>query len=101
MQSTKNAPSFERVRAMDVKPYRWALWTSFGDESQAFLNEIVGRVWSRDGESLILILESHNSFLVHPDEKIRVCKVTDKPHRTRSFYEAADARDDAAMMKRR
>ena len=86
---------------MDVKPYRWALWTSFGDESQAFLNEIVGRVWSRDGESLILILESHNSFLVHPDEKIRVCKVTDKPHRTRSFYEAADARDDAAMMKRR
>ena len=54
----------ERVKVLDVIPYRHGVYCSIED-GKPFVNDIVGRQWSEDGEKVIFMLETHN-FLFEP-----------------------------------
>lgn len=58
-------PEFRKVRAIDVVPYRWALWCSV-EGREPFANQIVHAAWSDDGERIIFGLDSHNSYSAKP-----------------------------------
>lgn len=65
-------PHFEKVRAIDVVPYRWALWCSVGEERQPFANQICHVAWSSDGESVVFGLDSHNAFCAAPEDVLEL-----------------------------
>ncbi len=60
-------PKTEKVRALDVKPYRWGIWCSI-EGGEPFANEIVGLRWSEDGRYLWFMLESHNFDRFEPEQ---------------------------------
>lgn len=57
-------PAIVRVKVLDVVPYRHGVYCSIED-GKPFVNDIVSRDWSEDGEKVIFMLESHN-FLFEP-----------------------------------
>ena len=59
------------LRARDVKPYHYGVWSSIGG-GKPFSNTICSIKWSDDGEHLWFMLESHNFYKVAPDEEIEV-----------------------------
>lgn len=63
----KKHSEFKQVRAIDVKPYRWALWCSIKG-GEPFANPIVYRRWSEDGERIIFALDSNNGYSAKPDD---------------------------------
>jgi hypothetical protein len=70
-------PTFVTVRARDVKPYHYGIWSSTGGEP--FANCICAVKWSDDGEHLLFILESHGFYRVTPDEEVEVVDLTSNP----------------------
>lgn len=72
--STMNEPVFVTLRARDVKPYHYGLWSSVGGDP--FANCICSVKWSDDGAHLWFMLESHNFYKVEPDEEIEVVDLT-------------------------
>lgn len=87
-----------KKRAIDVTPYEHGIWCSIMD-GQPFVNTIVLRKWSEDGEKVVFMLDTHNFLMVPPNEEI---EVVEKPE---PFYNPAaqlDAlRKDAERMKTR
>ena len=73
--STMNEPVFVTLRARDVKPYHYALWSSVGGDP--FANCICLVKWSDDGTHLRWMLESHNFYEVEPDEEVEVVDLRD------------------------
>lgn len=65
---------FEDMRVIDIVPYRYGILCSIGD-GEPFINDIVDRQWSDDGELLILGLESHNAICHSPNEILSVIKL--------------------------
>ena len=64
-------PTFVTMKARDLKPYHYGLWSSV-EGGKPFSNTICVIRWSEDGEHLWLGLESHNSYKAKPDEEIEV-----------------------------
>jgi hypothetical protein len=75
MIATAPEPKTEKVRAIDVKPYRWALWCTVEGSSKPFANEICIRKWSDDGEKIIFMLDSHNFLFARPDEELELIPI--------------------------
>ena len=73
--STMNEPVFVTLRARDVKPYHYGLWSSVGGDP--FANCICLVKWSDDGTHLRWMLESHNFYTVEPDEEVEVVDLRD------------------------
>jgi hypothetical protein len=75
-------PIFLTMRAREVKPYHYAMWTSTGGEP--FANCICGVKWSEDGAHLWFMLESRNYYKTEADALIEVVDMTSNPVWTRS-----------------
>lgn len=75
--TTNASPNFERIRAVDVQPYRWGQWSSVGG-STPFLNQIVSKRWSENGDRIWFMLDSHNFMSAEPDEVLELVPM--KPH---------------------
>jgi hypothetical protein len=67
-------PKTVRIRATDVRPYRWALWCSV-DGGEPFANPIEGRRWSEDGQHIWFMLDTHNFYKAAPDDEIELIPV--------------------------
>lgn len=91
----KERPEETAIKAIDVKPYRWALWCSVGG-SEPFLNDIVCRKWSEDGEEIVFMLDSHNYLSSKPDDELNLVPI--EP--CASLAEEWDRRDEEKMLQR-
>lgn len=56
-------PVVQKMKVLDVRPYHYGVYCCI-EEGKPFVNEIVGKDWSEDGEKVIFMLETHN-FLFH------------------------------------
>jgi hypothetical protein len=74
------SPKFEKVKAIDVKPHRWALWCDQGEGSKPFANEISCRKWSDDGKRIIFMLDSFNFFNRDPEEVLELIPIPNPPY---------------------
>ena len=103
------APEMKQVKAIDVKPYRWALWCSVGDSGKPFENEIVGRKWSPDGKLIWFMLDSHNFYSAAPGEVLELVPLVEESElgasrlggsgRTEEFYAMVDANDAKSFVQ--
>lgn len=96
-RSIMDKPTTQMVRAIDVKPHRWAVWSSIGN-GEPFTNEIAIRRWSDDGTKIWFMLESHNFLTAAPDEEIELVPLT--PKVPADMLAAWDKRDEETMSKR-
>ena len=90
-------PKEVKVRAGDVKPYRWALWCQVeGGPSKPFANEIFTRAW--DGAGKIWFgLDSHNGYgPFDPDEVLSLIPYRSR-YMTDEWLEMLDRRDEEKM----
>lgn len=71
MGEAQAVPAFVVVRARDVKPYHFGLWSSVHG-GPPFANPIADVSWSDDGSALWLGLESHNFKRVGPDDLLEL-----------------------------
>ena len=69
-----NEPQTVKVRAVDVKPGRYALWCSI-EGGEPFANEICLRRWSEDKSQIIFMLETHNFIFTEPDEEMNLIEL--------------------------
>ena len=69
--NTETEPESVTLKARDLKPYHYGLWSSI-EGGKPFSNTICSIRWSEDGEHLWFMLESHNFYKVAPDEDIEV-----------------------------
>ena len=89
--ATDTEPESVTVKARDIKPYHYGVWSvtrdEAGRESAPFSNTIVHIRWSDDGKHLWFGLDTHNAMKVEPDEEVEVIPERD-PHtqRTRDRY---------------
>lgn len=60
----------QKVKALDVVPFRWALWCRIGD-GEPFANPIVSAKWLEDGR-IGFMLDSHNFLIVEPDAELEL-----------------------------
>lgn len=86
-----------KVRALNVKPHRWAAWCSIED-SEPFANEIVLRRWSDDGTTIWFMLESHNFMKAEPHEELDL--VPFDGGYSEAFLASTDAEDERRMGER-
>lgn len=71
-------PQTVEMKVVDVVPYKYGVYCCIED-GKPFVNEIVGRDWSEDGEKVILMLETHN-FLFHlPGDSVQVVPIERRP----------------------
>lgn len=75
--SEDTKPESVTVKARDIKPYHYGVWSSLRDpdtgrESKPFSNTVCLVRWSKDGNYLYLGLETHNSIKIAPDGLIEV-----------------------------
>ncbi len=89
---TTQAPPTIKVRAIDIRPGRYALWCQF-EEGEPFANEICLRRWSEDRTKIVFMLDSHNFVFKKPDEELEVIVL---PTHGRDFT-ALDENDRARM----
>lgn len=73
-------PTIQRMKVLDVLPYRYGVYCSIED-GKPFVNDIVGRQWSEDGEKVIFMLESHNFLFEPPDGELDVVALKPMGHR--------------------
>lgn len=66
------SPVMERIKAIDVKDYHWALWCTVGG-GPPHENPIVAARWTDDGR-LSFMLDSHNFFSADPDEELELVR---------------------------
>lgn len=64
-------PDEIELRALDIVPYRFGIWCTVAG-SLPFVNPIVHRSWSEDGEYLWFMLDSHNFHKAKPDDMVKV-----------------------------
>jgi len=93
-----NEPKQVTIKAIDVRPYRYAIWCTVG-RSTPFANEIVSVTWSEDGEYLWFMLDSHNFHKVSPDDTISVVKVRSS-YMSEALLADSDAKTVATLKKR-
>jgi hypothetical protein len=67
-------PTLVTVKAIDIQPYRYALWCSIGD-GEPFANEICHVAWSKDYKRVLLGLDTHNGYAVDADAEIDLVPV--------------------------
>lgn len=91
-------PRFEKVRAIDAKPYRWALWCTVGTCSEPFANTLVTRKWSEDGQRIWFMLDSHNFMDADPDDVLEL--VPNSDYYSAEFLAGVDERDSERMAQR-
>ena len=72
------SPATATVRARDVVPYHYALWSSIGG-GDPFANQIVSAGWSDDGTQVRMMLDSHNFLFIDPDEVLELIPVDPGP----------------------
>jgi hypothetical protein len=68
--------------ALEVTPYEHGIWCAIAD-GRPFVNTIVLRRWSENGEKIHFMLDTHNFLIMAPDEEM---EVVEKPE---PFYTAA------------
>ena len=68
---TQDSPKLITMKAIDVRPWQYAVWSSIGDE-EPFSNTIVHRKWSEDGARIWWMLDSHNFIAYTPDDMVKV-----------------------------
>lgn len=88
---TDTEPESVIVKARDIKPYHYGVWSitrdEAGRESKPFSNTIVYIRWCDDGKHLWFGLDTHNTMKVEPDEEVEVIPERDPYHqRTRDKY---------------
>jgi hypothetical protein len=77
-------PAGQKVRAIDVRPYQWAIWCTVADhfgpdgKLKPFANEIEGRKWSDDGQSIWFMLGTHNFYNAKPDDVLELVPIEPK-----------------------
>ncbi len=81
-----------KVKAIDIKPYRYYLPCLMGEEERPMFNEICIRRWSEDGKKITFMLDSHNFLFAKPDELVEVVPIK-KGQYSNEFYERVDKRD--------
>jgi hypothetical protein len=86
------SPKIEKVKAIDVRPHRFALWCSIED-GKPFANEISLRRWTEDGEKIVFMLDSHNFHFAEPDEVMEVIPIPNPSY-------VNDEEDDKHMKNR-
>ena len=94
----RRCPERVTMKAIDVKPHRWAIWCAI-EHGEPFENEIVERTWASDGEHIWFMLETHNFVKARHDETIEVVPFEDK-YRTESLLAESDERDRRKMAMR-
>lgn len=98
-----SSPAAVRVKAIDVRPYRWADWCTIADddhgESEPRLNPIVGRRWADDGAAIWFMLDSHNFLKAAPDELLDLVPYADVSM-SPAMLACLDAQDAARMAER-
>jgi hypothetical protein len=77
MSTIKAEPEIVTVKARDIKPFHYGVWSVVkGDDgnpdSEPFCNTICSVGWSDDGTNLWFGMESHNFMMVKPDEDVEV-----------------------------
>ena len=70
----------KKLKVLDVIPYKHGVYCTTEDESKPFVNEIVGRNWSEDGEKVIFMLETHNFIFMSPIEEMDVVELDANRH---------------------
>ena len=65
-------PTLQKVKAIDVKPYRWAVWCTIEGNPKPFANDIVSRRWSEDGAHIWFMLDTHNFLNAQFDEVLEL-----------------------------
>lgn len=85
-----------KKKAIDVTPYEHGIWCSIMD-GKPFVNTIVLRKWSDDGEKVVFMLDTHNFLMVPPNEEIDVVEKPEKFYN--AAFQAERLRDDAEKMK--
>lgn len=82
----KSKPETKKVKAIDVIPFRWALWCTIED-GEPFLNVIVARRWFEPDEPgparIGFMLDSHNFLIAFADEKLELVPYVEKHRRSR------------------
>ena len=72
-------PPLVTMKAIDVRPYLYAVWCTVGDDPKPFANDLVHRKWSDDGEFIWWMLDSFNFVKHKPDDLVQVVQIED-PH---------------------
>lgn len=67
-------PTIVRKKVIDVVPYFNGIYCTIQD-SKPFVNQIVTRAWSENGDKIQFMLESHNFDSHPPDEEIDVVEI--------------------------
>jgi hypothetical protein len=85
-------PAFVKIRADEVKPYRWGLWCTVGG-GEPHSNPIVSAKWSEDGQRIWFMLDSHNFYDAEPDEVLELVPLGD-------FWASRPDRPSASQQRR-
>jgi hypothetical protein len=88
-------PTIVHKRAIDVTPYRHALWCTVGG-GEPFANTIVYRKWDEGGSAIVFMLDSHNFCAARPDELMGVVEIQPV---SAAFAATWDERDAARMRR--
>jgi len=84
-------PEMQKVRAIDVRPYRWGIWCTVGDNPKPFTNAIESRRWSDDGQTIWFMLGTHNYHNARPDEELTLVPMEESRYVDYSREEAEHA----------
>jgi hypothetical protein len=87
-----------KVRAIDIRPYQYALPCQLGKNGNHVLNEICIRRWRQDGEGLTFMMDSHNFFFANPHDLIEVVPIPED--RYSPDFRAKALASDAQRMNR-
>lgn len=71
---TEAEPEQVELRAIDIIPYRFGIWCTI-EKGEPFVNPIVLRNWSEDGEHIWFMLDSHNFYKAEPDAVVKVVPI--------------------------
>lgn len=88
MDDTSSPPLTERVRAIDIRPGRFGMWTSI-EGGDTFVNELCLRRWSEDKTRIVFMFDSHNFLYADPQEFLEVVRL---PERDFTFVDSQDVR---------
>ena len=73
-------PEMKSERAIDARPYQWAVWCRVGGAPKPFANVIESRSWSEDGRHIWFLLGTHNFMKARPDEELELVPTPHHEH---------------------
>src|ERR1700675_1652924 len=101
MSVNQTCPPTVQVKAIDVKPMRYAQWCTVRGENglpgPPFANTIESRDWSEDGKQIVFMLGTHNFLFADPDQELELIPC---PHSEYVDLPAEDDRDARRMTDR-